>query len=364
MTKVWTAGAVVAGDRVHTPGTVAVHDGQIVDVSAGAAAGAEDLGPDAIIAPGAIDLHSDAVEKLAEPRPGVRLPFPIAVRALDSRLHGAGVTTGYAALSLAGDEIGMRERDATEALAYELRTLIEPRVEHRLHLRVELTDEPSVRLATELLGYRAAAMVSVMNHTPGQGQFLTTDSYLDFYRRNYAISDHDLVTRIGVKLAAAPHLDTRLGRLAAAAAEGGIPLAWHDPDSARTVERAHAHGAAVAEFPTTVEAARSARAAGMAVAMGAPNLLLRRSTSGNLSAVEALAAGALDVLVSDYYPEAMWPAALASGLPLPAAVALVTSAPARAAGLRDRGTIAPGLRADLVALRPDGTVFRTLPSRS
>jgi len=358
MRSCWSAGTVVLGERVLSPGTVVVEDGFIADVVAGEYG--EFLGEDTILAPGAIDLHSDAVEKLAEPRPGVRLPFAVAVRALDTRLAGAGVTTGYAALSLAGDEIGLREPTATGALAFELRTLTDPRVDHRLHLRVELTDEGSVRAAEDLLATGAVALLSVMNHTPGQGQFTTTDSYLAFYRRNYAVSEPELRARIAVKEAAAPHLERRLDRLDDAAARAGAPLAWHDPDSAATIRRARAHGAVIAEFPTTADAAASAGPAGLAVAMGAPNLLLGRSTGGNLSAVEALAAGTLDLLVSDYYPEAMWPAALASGLPLPAAVALVTAAPARVAGLHDRGVLAPGLRADLAALRPDGTIVRTL----
>jgi alpha-D-ribose 1-methylphosphonate 5-triphosphate diphosphatase len=361
MTTCWAAGAVVAGDRVLAPGTVTVNGaGLIADIQAGTRAGATNLGGDAILVPGAVDLHSDAVEKLAEPRPGVRLPFGVAVRALDHRMAGAGVTTAYAALSLAGAEIGLRERAATEELARELRDLPAPRVDHRLHLRVEITDEPSVAAAEELVATGRVGLLSVMNHTPGQGQFPTLESYVTFYRRNYAESEHELHSRVGVKVAAAVHLDSRLARLAAAARRAGIPLAWHDPDSAATIERAQGHGASIAEFPTTIEAARAAGPAGLVVGMGAPNLLLRRSTSGNLGAVQALAAGAVDMLVSDYYPEAMWPAALGAGRPLPEAVRLVATAPARAAGLTDRGTIAPGLRADLVALRTDGTVLRTL----
>ena len=359
MTERWTATAVVAGSRMFMPGTVSVAGGVIEDVRAGAAPGATDLG-DVLLVPGAIDLHSDAVEKLAEPRPGVRVPFAVAAKALDRRLAGAGVTTGYAALSLAGDEIGLRERSATEALAAALHGLPDPLVDHKLHLRVEMTDADSVAAAGELLDAGGVALLSVMNHTPGQGQFTTTDSYLAFYRRNYAVGERELHDRIGVKLAAAPHLEARLGRLALAARNGGVPFAWHDPDSAAVIARAGGHGAVIAEFPTTAEAARAARPAGLAVAMGAPNLLLKRSTSGNLSAVEALAAGALDLLVSDYYPEAMWPAVLGCGLPLAEAVALVTRAPAAAAGLADRGVLAPGRRADLVALHRDGTVRRTI----
>ncbi len=317
----WTAGTVVAGDLILRPGTVSVDGaGRIAAVRPGPVEGARPLG-DVLLVPGAVDLHSDAVAKLAEPRPGVRLPFGVAVRALDRRLAGAGVTTGYAALRLIGDEIGRREWSATEALWSELRALPDPLVDHRLHLRVELADEESVRAAEELLARGEVALLSVRNHTT---------------------------------------VEHRLGRLSAAARGAGVPLAWHDPDSPQTIGRARAHGTVIAEFPTTVQTARAARPAGLAVAMGAPNLLLRRSTSGNLSAFDALSHRALHLLVGDYYPEALWPAALGCGLPLPAAVALVTRAPARAAGLTDRGVLAPGRRADLVAVRRDGTVVRTV----
>jgi alpha-D-ribose 1-methylphosphonate 5-triphosphate diphosphatase len=291
MTTCWSAGRVVLADRVLSPGTVVVYDGMIIDGRPGATPGADDLGADAIIVPGAIDLHSDAVEKLAEPRPGVRLPFPVAVRALDHRLAGAGITTGYAALSLAGDEIGLRERSATEMLAYELRILSDPKVDHRLHLRVEVTDEDSVVAAEELLGYGAVAMLSAMNHTPGQGQFPSTDSYVAFYRRNYAVSERELHARIGVKLAAAPHVEIRLTRLGTATARAGTPFAWHDPDSARTIERARSHGAVIAKFPTTAAAARAARPAGLAVAMGAPNRPASSAPAAMASALPSSAAG-------------------------------------------------------------------------
>jgi alpha-D-ribose 1-methylphosphonate 5-triphosphate diphosphatase len=126
------------------------------------------------------------------------------------------------------------------------------------------------------------------------------------------------------------------------------------------VQRALDAGARIAEFPTTEAAARAAREVGLAVLMGAPNLLRGSSSSGNLSAVETLRLGLLDGLVSDYYPEAIWPAVLRGGLSLTDAVGFAADSPARAAGLDDRGRIEPGHRADPVALRPDGTVVRTI----
>jgi alpha-D-ribose 1-methylphosphonate 5-triphosphate diphosphatase len=352
----WTAGTVVTPDRVLRPGTVHVDaGGRIAGVAAGAAPGAHDFGPRALLVPGAVDLHGDAIEKLAEPRPGVRMPFGVAVRALDRRLAAAGVTTAYSALSLAGDELGLRERGATEALGRTLRDLPEPLVDHRVHLRVEVTDAGSVQAAEELLGAGEVDLVSVMNHTPGQGQFATVDAYSSFHRTNYGVGEGALQVRLATKLAAGPELDQRMAAVAAAARRRRIPLAWHDPDSPQAIARAAALGAVIAEFPTTLPAALAATPAGLAVAMGAPNLLRRNSASGNLSAVDAMAAGTVDFVVSDYYPEALWPAVLTGELPLQDAVRLVATCPARAVGLADRGELAPGQRADVVALRPDGT---------
>lgn len=358
----WTAGTVVCPTATLTPGTVHVDgDGRITDVRAGASPDASDLGGDVLLVPGAVDLHGDAIEKLAEPRPGVRMPFPVAARALDRRLAASGVTTAYSALSFAGDELGLREPAAAADLAAALRDLPDPSVRHLIHLRVELTHGPSVEAAAALLGRPGdVALVSVMNHTPGQGQFTTVAAYAAFHEKTYGTGGAALDLRVREKLAAASAAPKHLATVARAAANAGTPLAYHDPDSPAAVQRAHAAGARIAEFPTTEAAARAARKLGLTVLMGAPNLLRGSSSSGNLSAVQTLRYGLLDGLVSDYYPEAMWPAVIRAGLPLCDAAGLVADVPARAAGLTDRGRIEPGRRADLVAVRSDGTVVRTI----
>lgn len=361
-TSAWTADTVVVPHGVLTPGTVTVDaDGRIGEVIPGAAASARNLGSGSILVPGAVDLHGDAIEKLVEPRPGVRIPFAVAVRALDRRLASSGVTTSFSALSFAGDELGLRDPSASASLALELRTLDDPGVDHRVHVRVEVTDAASVAAAAEAVAAGGIDLVSAMNHTPGQGQFADVDAYVSFHERTYGTSPEDSLRRADTKRAAlAILLPNHLERIAEAARSAGVPFAWHDPDSADSVARAADLGATIAEFPTTREALHAAKAAGLTVAMGAPNLLRRASSSGNLSAVDALAVGALDVLVSDYYPEAMWPAVLHCGLPLAEGAAMVAGRPAAAAGLSDRGRIAPGLRADLVGLRADGSVLCTI----
>ena len=111
----------------------------------------------------------------------------------------------------------------------------------------------------------------------------------------------------------------------------------------------------IAEFPTTIEAARAARRLGLAVVAGAPNLVCGRSHAGNVSASELAVNGLIDVLSSDYVPASALHGAFLLNhryeLPLPAAIATVTLAPARLLGFDDRGEIAVGKRADLVRAR-------------
>ncbi len=119
------------------------------------------------------------------------------------------------------------------------------------------------------------------------------------------------------------------------------------------VEEAVRDGIRIAEFPTTIDAAAASHRAGLAVLMGAPNIVRGMSHSGNVSARDLARHGVLDILSSDYVPGSLLYGALlleksADSITLPQAIATVTRNPARAVGLDDHGEIAIGLRADLV----------------
>jgi alpha-D-ribose 1-methylphosphonate 5-triphosphate diphosphatase len=82
------------------------------------------------------------------------------------------------------------------------------------------------------------------------------------------------------------------------------------------------------------------------------------SHSGNVAAIDLAREGVLDGLSSDYVPssllQAAWLLHQKAQMPLYAAVHCVTAGPAHAAGLTDVGSIAPGLRADLIHVRELG----------
>ena len=137
-----------------------------------------------------------------------------------------------------------------------------------------------------------------------------------------------------------------------------LPLASHDDDEIAEVARNAADGIRISEFPVTMAAAQAAREIGVEVIAGAPNIVRGGSHSGNVAAADLIRAGAVDALASDYVPaalvEAAWRSVAETGISLPAAVAMLTDAPARMVRLADRGRLEAGLRADLARVAAIG----------
>ena len=148
----------------------------------------------------------------------------------------------------------------------------------------------------------------------------------------------------------------QITKLASIARERGISIASHDDDSSDKLAFMDGLEATISEFPITLDIAHEARGRGMHTIAGAPNVMLGHSHSGNLSAREAVKAGAVDVLCSDYYPAALLDAVFTlrdeCGLTIDQAFALVSINPAKATGVADEiGSIAVGKRADVLLVR-------------
>jgi alpha-D-ribose 1-methylphosphonate 5-triphosphate diphosphatase len=354
---------IVLKDRVIERGAVRVEDGLIVDIREMPLAeiGTIDLdGEGRLMLPGFVDIHGDMIEKEVEPRANVRMPLELGVYDLDKKLAANGITTAYAALAFTPATYGhLRSVENTTAM---ISKLVEMRaellVDHRVHARFEITFPSAIEVAGKLMDAGALGLISLMDHTPGQGQYRD----LEIHTRNMAKTKNiDYTTalemvkdRIAQREAHgdAMHVVTGLAELAKG---NGVAIASHDDDTLEKVTLMHGLGVAISEFPITLEVATEARRMGLATAMGAPNALRGQSYSGNLSARDAYEAGVLDILASDYHPSAILPAVMALGdlttatgeSGLAASVALASATPARALGLADRGSIAKGKRADI-----------------
>lgn len=309
-----------------------------------------------LLMPGMIDLHCDALEKEVEPRPGVHFPLEFACAQADRRNATAGITTVFHALSFANHELGVRNNqfaaDIARAVgAWQPHAL----VDNRVHARYEVTDPEAPAVLEELMAAAHAHLLSFMDHSPGQGQFRDVAAYRAYLSKTYKTDDASVDAILADKQRAGEGAMARMEALAASARAKGISLASHDDDSPAKVDMVRALGAVISEFPVNLETAQAARAAGMTTLFGAPNILRGQSQSGNMRALDAVLAGVADCLCGDYSPAALLPSVMKlpglAGISLAQAVALVSLNPARAAGLNDRGEIAVGKRADLVAVR-------------
>jgi alpha-D-ribose 1-methylphosphonate 5-triphosphate diphosphatase len=351
------ANARIVLEREVIRGSVLIRDGRIAAVDTGAApAGAVDCEGDLII-PGLIELHTDNLERHIQPRPKVDWPHAAAILAHDGELASVGITTVFDAMRVGSVISGGRTdyRKYARPLASELmqaRAKGMLRISHFLHLRAEVCSETLLDELAEFGEADRVGILSIMDHTPGQRQFRDLSKLKEYVCGKHGLSEDEFADHIANLRA----IHARLGAAheagaVAAAQKLGAVLASHDDTVADHVQVSAGHGVRLAEFPTTVEAAQACHDHGIAVMMGAPNLIRGGSHSGNVAAAELAEKGLLDILSSDYVPSALMTAAFQLADlwdDLPRAIATVTATPARATGLVDRGVIAEGLFADLV----------------
>lgn len=361
---VFTNARIVLGDSV-IEGHLRIRDDLIADIDIGASdvSGRIDCDGD-YLAPGLIELHTDNLERHMSPRPGVDWPHEAAIIAHDAELAGVGITTVFDAMRV-GSILTARSRYGKYArgMASEVLKLRDDDalgISHFLHLRAEICSETLIEELDEFGPEDRVGIISLMDHTPGQRQFTDVVKHKKFVCGKYGLTDTEYADHVAHLRVLQDTLGSRHEVYAVDAAKRfGAVLASHDDTTAEQVAVSAKHEVSLAEFPTTLDAARACRDNGIAVMAGAPNLIRGKSHSGNVSAADLARAGLLDILSSDYVPAALLGAAVRLGLErqdLAAGLATVTSAPAAAAGLADRGRIVPGLRADLIRFRMVGDV--------
>lgn len=342
-------------------GTLVIRDGRIAELDSVPSRhpAAVDCGGDYLL-PGLVELHTDNMEKYFQPRPKVAWPARQAALAHDAQMAASGITTVFDAVAISDvNKQSMRHQTLGEMCRVidDIVSTGLARVDHRLHLRCEVSQAETLERFCEFADLPRLGLVSLMDHAPGQRQFVSFDAYSTYYQGKYGLSDSELETFVEQQRDNSARYSAQHRRAIAAECHArGLALASHDDATLAHVAESREYGTRVAEFPTTIEAAEASHRAGMAVMMGAPNVVRGGSHSGNIAAAELVARGVLDVLSSDYYPAALLDAVfciarMEGGYALPQAVATASRTPAAAVGLDDRGRLAAGLRADLIRVR-------------
>ncbi|KZD23274.1 alpha-D-ribose 1-methylphosphonate 5-triphosphate diphosphatase [Tardiphaga robiniae] len=361
MTELFIDGGRTLLGRDIAETSLQIADGVIADIGSDAPHGALGLDASDLLAlPGIVDLHGDAFERQLMPRPGVDFPVDVALIDSDRQAIANGITTVFHGATwswepgLRGAENARKLLDAIETLRPKLAS------DTRFHLRQETFN---LEAEDEILGWLKAGRIDL----------LAFNDHMDIAGISRPAKRARMVERTGLTSEAFDQLVERvlsrtdevpasIARLAKVANAAGVPTLSHDDASPAMRDDFRKLGVNIAEFPINEETAKAAAAAGDFIVFGAPNVVRGGSHTGWTKASDMIAKGLCSVLASDYYYPAQLLAAfrlVQDGiLSLPQAWALISSAPAKAAGLTDRGEIADGRRADLllvddsIALRP------------
>ena len=365
MTSLTIAGGQVLAADGWQDGPVRIEDGRIAAIGGaatdGAATGRVLDARGLMVLPGLIDLHGDAFERQLQPRPGVGFPTGLALMDTEAQLLANGITTAFHGVTLSW-EPGLRSLGAWRAL---LEALAEGppggggwTCDMRVHLRWEAFNLPALDQALADIAAGRVHLLAFNDHTPSIMRRIDDAQAAAKYsdRAGMKLDEFRAVaTAIWVR---ADDVPAARDRIAAAARTARLPMASHDDDSLAVRGLFRDLGARISEFPMAEDVAKAAADAGDWVVMGSPNVVRGGSHLGWASAAQMAEGGVCRVLTSDYFYPAMLRAAFvlaARGvLDLPAAWALVSANPARAAGLADRGAIAPGLRGDVLLVDPAG----------
>lgn len=315
------------------------------------------------IAPGFIDIHSDYIELMTSPRPTSVMNFDVGIRETEKALASCGITTMYHSLSLVKDDEfskkPIRESKNVKGLLEKINENSLNLIRNKFHGRLEIDNLGQVDNLKEYIKEGKVQLLSIMDHSPGQGQYRDLEIYkntLKGYRKD--ISEEEIESILENHKNKEKLTLENIKELIELGRENGISVASHDDDTVEKLNLVKEMGVNISEFPIKLEVAKKAREKGMFTVAGAPNVLLGGSHSGNLSAAEGVLNGYIDILCSDYYPQGMLHSVFILsekyGLDLCEMFKLVTLNPAKAVGIdKELGSIQKGKKADILIINRD-----------
>lgn len=315
------------------------------------------------IAPGFIDIHSDYIELMTSPRPTSVMNFDVGIRETEKALASCGITTMYHSLSLVKDDEfskkPIRESKNVKGLLEKINENSLNLIRNKFHGRLEIDNLGQVDNLKEYIKEGKVQLLSIMDHSPGQGQYHDLEIYkntLKGYRKD--ISEEEIESILENHKNKEKLTLENIKELIELGRENGISVASHDDDTVEKLNLVKEMGVNISEFPIKLEVAKKAREKGMFTVAGAPNVLLGGSHSGNLSAAEGVLNGYIDILCSDYYPQGMLHSVFILsekyGLDLCEMFKLVTLNPAKAVGIdKELGSIQKGKKADILIINRD-----------
>lgn len=318
----------------------------------------------AYVSPGFIDIHSDYIETVTSPRPNMLMDLSISFKECEKILCAHGITTMFHSLSFYNkDAFGTKPIRDLQNVQKIMQLIDESHdnkhlIRHRLHARVELDNIKEVDCIMSFIKENKIHLLSLMDHTPGQGQYRDLEVYKKTLQGYGTLGDQDFQQLVEHEQSKEKISLEVMEEMIALAKAHHLAVASHDDDTPEKVAFIKGLGMTISEFPITMEVAECARENGLHTIAGAPNVLLGRSHSGNLSAAEGIMAKRISILCSDYHPAALLHAIFILhekyGQDLCEMFQLVTLHPAEAVNLANQiGSIEIGKKADLILIKKD-----------
>lgn len=315
------------------------------------------------IVPGIIDVHSDYIEGIVAPRPTSLMNFDLSIIEAEKIILNSGITTMYHSLAIFDDIVECKEIRKGKNVQKLINIIDSYRknktlVRHRIHARFELDCIKELQMLEELIDNDKVDLVSFMDHSPGQGQYKNIEIYKNIIQQYKNCSEKEAEKLIDIQMNKDVLKLESLEGVIKKCRKKGIKLASHDDDSKQKINLIDSLGIKISEFPINYSAAIHAKEKGMKTVGGAANVLLGGSHSGNISMAEAILEGVIDVLCSDYYPQALLQAPFLLSekynLDLCEMFKLVTLNPAKMLGIDNTyGSIKEGKKADLLIVKKD-----------
>lgn len=349
-----TGGRVPAPDGTLDRADVHIADGRIVDAPAADGVRIDCTGY--CVLPGIVDVHGDAFELELHPRPGVDIALPIAMGSVDRQVLANGITTAFHGLTVSW-EPGARSLDAGRRFMDGLGAL--PRrlmADHRVQLRWETFAHDAIDDLARWLTLDPTPAVAFNDHTTATMEKVKAGTHrkLDQWARRAGVTTEAYLAQVDTVARRAPDVPAKILEVADLARRHGAVMLSHDERGVDERLANRAVGMGVCEFPLAREVAADAVANGEHVVLGGPNVIRGGSHTGAMVAEDAIDAGLCTVLASDYYYPSLLHAAerlVARGvLAMGEAWNLVSRNAADAMGLDDRGSLAPGRRADVLVV--------------
>jgi len=311
------------------------------------------------IMPGLIDIHSDVIENIIVPRKGIIFDNHTALVEVDRELASQGITTMYHSISIANSTICNKKRTLSveqmiaigDDIALYNKDLL---INHRFHARLELNTTEAYSQIIERLENGIIQELSLMNHTPGQGQYSSLNVFKKEILKQYGNISSERVDEIISECKNKPLLTRQqIQKLLEIAQKNFIPIAFHDIESEEQLNFMKISGIKICEFPLNIEVAKKAHLQGLHTLVGAPNIVRNGSHNKNVSALELVKSGYANIICSDYYTPALLRSLFIivqkTDLSLYEAVKCFTLNPAIALGIQNEyGSLAVGKRADII----------------